>query len=79
MQVRRTAEFLLEVPEFGEEGVLVVDVFVELLVPLTAAPRAVFLDRSSSRRDSSLRIFGLDVVEQGFEEDVLVEPVVVDP
>ena len=79
MEVRRPAELDLEVPEFGEEGVLAVDVLVELLGPLGGGAEGGLLGPQLVEAGLLLADLRLDVVEQGLEEDVLVEPVVVDP
>ena len=73
------AELVLEVPEFGEERLLAVDVLVELLGSLGGGAEGGLLGPQLVEAGFLQADLGLDVVEQGLEEDVLVEPVVVEP
>ena len=58
---------------------LALDVLVELLGPLGGGTEGGLLGPQRVEAGLLQADLGLDVVEQGFEEDVLVEPVVVEP
>ena len=79
MEARRPAELVLEVAELGEECLLAVEVLVELLGPLGGRAEGRLLGPQLVEASFLPADLGLDVVEQGLEEQILVEPVVVDP
>ena len=66
-------------PGVRKERLLVFDVLVERLDALGGGAEDQLLGPQLVEAGFLSADLGLDVVEQGFEEDVLVEPVVVDP
>src|SRR5439155_20939138 len=79
MQVRRPSQFVLEVSQFGEEILLLLDFLIKPLRFLAGFSRCGLLAARSFESAGFQPNLWFDVVHHRFEEQVFVEPVVIQP